>query len=245
VTWADSYTKLLAFNQTQYDRVLSLDSDSTVLQSMDELFLLPPAPVAMPRAYWLSTPYLSSQIVLIQPSTQEFARVHEAIQTAQGGDFDMEIVNNLYSKDCMVIPHRRYDLITGEFRGQGAHESYLGNRYETWDPEVAVKEAKFLHFSDWPVPKPWLEAAEKVMSDNQPKCQQFHNGTEDCRARDLWLGFYEDFRTRRQVTSPLASDVEDQPGMLTILQSVCDLQNSKITTRTLEHQKPGPYEFVL
>lgn len=32
VTWAESYTKLLAFNQTEYDRVLSLDSDSTILQ---------------------------------------------------------------------------------------------------------------------------------------------------------------------------------------------------------------------
>jgi len=52
-TWSDSYTKLLAFNQTQYDRVLSLDSDSTVLKPMDELFLLPDCPVAMPRAYWL------------------------------------------------------------------------------------------------------------------------------------------------------------------------------------------------
>lgn len=31
-TWADSLTKLLAFNQTQYKRVLSLDSDATVLQ---------------------------------------------------------------------------------------------------------------------------------------------------------------------------------------------------------------------
>jgi len=31
-TWTESYTKLLAFNQTQYDRVLNLDSDSTVLQ---------------------------------------------------------------------------------------------------------------------------------------------------------------------------------------------------------------------
>lgn len=29
-TWKDSYTKLLAFNQTQYKRVLSLDSDATV-----------------------------------------------------------------------------------------------------------------------------------------------------------------------------------------------------------------------
>ena len=31
-TWQDSFTKLLAFNQTQYKRVLSLDSDGTVLQ---------------------------------------------------------------------------------------------------------------------------------------------------------------------------------------------------------------------
>ena len=31
-TWGASFTKLLAFNQTQYDRVLSLDSDATVLQ---------------------------------------------------------------------------------------------------------------------------------------------------------------------------------------------------------------------
>jgi len=39
-TWADSFTKLLAFNQTQFKRVLSLDSDATVLQSMDELAIL-------------------------------------------------------------------------------------------------------------------------------------------------------------------------------------------------------------
>ena len=31
-TWADSFTKLLAFNQTRYKRILSLDSDATVLQ---------------------------------------------------------------------------------------------------------------------------------------------------------------------------------------------------------------------
>lgn len=30
--WAASYTKLLAFNQTEYDRVLNLDSDATLLQ---------------------------------------------------------------------------------------------------------------------------------------------------------------------------------------------------------------------
>ena len=32
-TWADSFTKLLAFNLTQYERVLNVDSDATILQA--------------------------------------------------------------------------------------------------------------------------------------------------------------------------------------------------------------------
>jgi alpha-N-acetylglucosamine transferase len=202
-TWADSYTKLLAFNQTQYDRVLSLDSDSTVLQPMDELFLAPAAPVAMPRAYWLGESTLSSQMVLIQPTKEEFTRVKNAIDNAKGGDFDMEIVNNLYGKDCLIIPHRRYDLLTGEFRSSGDHVNYIGNEYEVWDPDKMLQEAKFLHFSDWPMPKPWLPAPPNKVSEWQPKCQTDSTGAEDCRNRDLWLGFYSDFKDRRRASLPL------------------------------------------
>jgi alpha-N-acetylglucosamine transferase len=204
-TWADSYTKLLAFNQTQYDRVLSLDSDSTVLQPMDELFLMPSAPVAMPRAYWLTEEStLSSQIVLIQPTEQEFTRIKNAIDTAKGGEFDMEIVNQLYGKDCMILPHRRYDLLTGEFRKPEPkeHVPYIGNDYEMWDPEKMLKEAKFLHFSDWPVPKPWLSTPASVLNNHQPKCIKGKDGKEDCRSRDIWLGFYSDFKERRRVCFP-------------------------------------------
>lgn len=167
---------------------------------MDELFLLPPSPVAMPRAYWLDQPFLSSQLVLIEPSTEEFTRVKEAIDQAAGGDFDMEIVNNLYGKDCIIIPHRRYDLLTGEFRSKGPHTAYLGNTYEHWDPEEMFKEAKFLHFSDWPMPKPWISAPSGTISEVQPKCDTDSAGQEDCRARDMWLGFYDDFKSRRKVS---------------------------------------------
>ncbi|RDL38128.1 uncharacterized protein BP5553_05561 [Venustampulla echinocandica] len=105
--WQDSYTKLLVFNQTQYTRVLFLDSDATVLSPMDELFLLPPCSAAMPRAYWLKKPVLTSHIMLIQPSASEFARVNKAIKKAGLGTYDMEIVNRLYGTDCVVLPHRR------------------------------------------------------------------------------------------------------------------------------------------
>ncbi|GES65136.1 nucleotide-diphospho-sugar transferase [Aspergillus terreus] len=199
-TWAESYTKLLAFNQTQYDRVLSLDSDSTVLQAMDELFLLPPCPVAMPRAYWLNPNdrVLSSQVVLIQPSRSEFDRIMEAIRNARSNDYDMEIVNDLYRDSALVLPHRPYDLLTGEFRSK-KHEAYLGNPLEEWDPYAILEEAKYLHFSDWPVPKPWIQAPKHVIEEKQPTCDYnpLTQKEDDCRALNIWLGVYDDFRKRR------------------------------------------------
>ncbi|KAG9252448.1 glucose N-acetyltransferase [Emericellopsis atlantica] len=199
-TWADSFTKLLAFNQTQYSRVLSLDSDSTLLQSMDELFLLPDCPVALPRAYWLLPDnVLSSQVLLIQPTEHEFNRVYDAIGTAGDDDYDMEIVNNLYKDNAMILPHRSYDMLTGEFRNLGEHVHYLGNGYETWDPVAHFNEAKFLHFSDWPVPKPWHQMSDKLREEKQPACRQVE-GVEKCVEREMWNDFYDDFRERRDTS---------------------------------------------
>lgn len=200
-TWAESFTKLLAFNQTQYKRVLNLDSDSTVLQHMDELFLLPPCPVALPRAYWMNPTrhILSSQLLLIEPSQFEFDRVMHAMQNKGATDFDMEIVNQLFADNAMILPHRPYNLLTGEFRASN-HTAYLGNELEKWDPDAALAEAKFVHFSDWPVPKPWIETPDTLREQKQPTCEPIERtGEEDCRARDIWLGLYEDFRRRRQV----------------------------------------------
>ncbi|KAL1964240.1 hypothetical protein VTN77DRAFT_7198 [Rasamsonia byssochlamydoides] len=229
-TWAESYTKLLAFNQTQYDRVLSLDSDSTVLQTMDELFLAPSAPVAMPRAYWLNFDdrILSSQLILIEPSEFEFNRVMKAMSEAKSNDYDMEIVNKLYKDSALILPHRPYDLLTGEFRSD-KHSDYLGNSEEAWDPEKVLKEAKFLHFSDWPVPKPWLTASPSVIKEKQPKCEKNPTTGEedDCRARDLWLGFYSDFKKRRQ--------------------EVCGLGTANHSPRSFTERRPterSPYEPV-
>lgn len=197
-TWSDSFTKLLAFNLTSYKRVLSLDSDATVLQSMDELFLLPPSPVAMPRAYWLpEKPTLSSQLVLVQPSELEMNRVLEAFQNRSEDEFDMEIVNNLYGSYCTVLPHRRYDLLSGEFRNED-HHLYLGSKEEPWDPNTVYEEAKFIHFSDWPLPKPWKESSQEERDEVTPKCRARDDGTEDCRDRDMWLHLYEDFLERRE-----------------------------------------------
>lgn len=199
-TWADSFTKLLAFNQTQYDRVLSMDSDSTILQSMDELFLLPSVTLAAPRAYWLypDEEILSSQIMLVKPSAEEFARVQAKVDEAGTNDYDMEIINQLYRDSALIIPHRPYNLITGEFK-RTEHKYYLGGETEAWDPLLAYNEAKFVHFSDWPIPKPWIAATEQAMQKNEPACET-KDGQTDCTARQLWNSFYTEFRERRKVS---------------------------------------------
>ncbi|KAF7552520.1 hypothetical protein G7Z17_g4256 [Cylindrodendrum hubeiense] len=200
-TWADSFTKLLAFNQTQYDRVLSLDSDGTILQHMDELFLLPPCPVAMPRAYWLLSDdppqrTLSSQVMLIQPDAVEFDRIMKKMDTVTENDYDMEIVNQLYYDSALILPHRPYDMVTGEYRRTN-HVAYLGSDREEWDPAVILSEAKFVHFSDWPIPKPWIDTPEALRQVTQPNCTAI-NGKDDCIEKSIWNDFYADFRKTRE-----------------------------------------------
>jgi hypothetical protein len=165
---------------------------------MDELFMLPSSPVAMPRAYWLDQPFLSSQLILIEPSIGEWHRVQQFMNRDDPG-FDMDILNTMYRDSCVVIPHRRYNLLSAEFRSE-AHEKYLGSD-EVWDGSKVFAESKFVHFSDWPVPKPWRQAPDSVMEDHQPKCRERKDGGElDCRDRDIWLNLYKEFSSNRQVS---------------------------------------------
>ncbi|KAF2440103.1 glycosyltransferase family 8 protein [Karstenula rhodostoma CBS 690.94] len=212
-TWQDSYTKLLAFNQTQYKRVMSIDSDGTLLDHMDELFVLPPAPVAMPRAYWMPEKFfLSSQLIVIEPSEAEWRRVEYAMGHHEGYDYDMDILNKIFGKSSTVIPHRRYDLLSGEFHNT-KHEDYLGSPDEKWDPKKALDEAKFVHFSDWPMPKPWLEPLPGMVEENQPECRKVSSETEDldCTDREVWLGIRKDFTERRKRICGREYDAEARP----------------------------------
>lgn len=200
------------FGETQYDRLIHLDSDATVLQSMDELFFLPPAKVAMPRAYWNipESRQLSSLLIVIEPSYREYYALMDRAKPAMYGKvevnttaeirYDMELLNDRYEDSALVLPHRQYGLVSGEFRATD-HRTFLGNEYEEWDPDRVLDEAKLVHFSDWPLPKPWVMWPQELLAEMLPKCE--HNpGTSQesgCRDRDVWRHLYDDFRKRRKV----------------------------------------------
>ncbi|KAI9681426.1 MAG: N-acetylglucosaminyltransferase [Caeruleum heppii] len=209
-TWADSFTKLLAFEQTQYDRVLGLDSDATLLQHMDELFLTPSAPIAMPRAYWLNPDdrTLSSQVVLLEPSIFQLDRILRKMESKAPNEYDMDIVNHLYRDNALVLPHRRYDLLSGEFKSAD-HSRYLGNDLEAWNGEKIINETHYVHFSDWPLPKPWIQPPEGMMEKKSPRCEMAVDRVVSCRDRALWSWLYHDFAARRK--SICNMDLEPTP----------------------------------
>ncbi|KAF2732802.1 glucose N-acetyltransferase 1 [Polyplosphaeria fusca] len=202
-TWDKSVTKFMAFSLAYYDRVIALDSDITLLQSLDELFLLPPTPIAMPRAYWYDTrPWpLTSLLMVIKPSLEEFDNFKKMLvggasdELVRANVYDMELVNERFADSAMVLPHRPYSLLSGEFRRHN-HSAYLGSSSETWDANKVYKEAKLVHFSDWPLPKPWIMWPQEGLAEIQPDCEGSKEG--GCREREIWKGLYSDFRQRRK-----------------------------------------------
>jgi hypothetical protein len=198
--WADSYTKLLAFNQTQYERVIHLDSDSTLRENLDNLFFLPEAPVVLPKAYWLGKPKLGAHIMVLQPSDDIFGKIVKGIRGASRGTYDMEIVNKIFGTSCLLLPHQPYALLTGEFGSPDPeHKAFMGEDGD-WDPEMVLEQAKFVHFSDYPFPKPWEETTAEQQEKAVPPCVDNYQGwKEDCRAREIWINLYKDFKERRWV----------------------------------------------
>jgi hypothetical protein len=202
----------MAFSLAYYDRVIALDSDITLLQSIDDLFLLPPTPIAMTRAYWAdSKPWpLTSMLMVIKPNPEELEQFKARM--AWGGNnelvdahrFDMELINDRFENSALVLPHRPYGLLTGEFRRKESdHSAYLGDPNEKWDAEKVYKEAKLVHFSDWPLPKPWIMWPQQGLEEMQPDCGGSHVGT--CPERRIWKHLYDDFRHRRHDICKLLS----------------------------------------
>ncbi|OJZ83266.1 glycosyltransferase family 8 protein [Aspergillus luchuensis CBS 106.47] len=217
-SWDKSISKLLAFGETEFERVIHIDSDVSVLQNMDELFFLPPSQVAMPRAYWElpDIKQLSSLLIVLQPSYKEWYALMDKAQAISYGQvdsnvssrvrYDMELMNERYADSALVLPHRQYGLVTGEFR-KDDHRAFLGNEHEEWDPEKVLAEAKLVHFSDWPLPKPWVMWPQELLADMLPKCK-VKPGTmheSGCKDREIWKKLYDDFRRRRRDVCKLLS----------------------------------------
>lgn len=152
-TWETSLTKLRAFQDWGYDRVVYLDSDAVVMQSLDHLFDLPPGRLYAPTAYWLPQPFFASTLMVIEPSNDVFQDII-AWARARGAaaGFDMDILNVYFADSVHHLPGE-YTVLNSDFR----QPSDAPTKLFTSTAELKTK-AKVVHFSctpDGSYGKPW------------------------------------------------------------------------------------------
>ncbi|ODV80518.1 glycosyltransferase family 8 protein [Suhomyces tanzawaensis NRRL Y-17324] len=124
-------------------------------------------------------------------------------------DYDMEILNKylddqLRSKEpntrVGVLPHRTYGVLTGEFKErwhrrfvvEPQHLPFITKQSsEGWDASQARKDAKLIHFSDSPIPKPW-DNQDSTLYYNQFKIYCAESARKDpATFRELYPGEWQ------------------------------------------------------
>lgn len=105
--YQDVLLKLVGFRLHHYipslKRVLILDSDQLILQSLDHVFGLPEVDIAAPRAYWQSGGFTSA-FILASLSDRLWDKVSGGLSNIEADVFDMDLVNKLFAKTLLVLP---------------------------------------------------------------------------------------------------------------------------------------------
>lgn len=94
-----------------------------------------------------------------------------------------------------------------KFRGND-HRKYLApDEDDDWNAMAEVSRAYLVHFSDWPLPKPWKQYSSADWESARPECPEDEEEEPDrlrCANRVMWEGFYGDFKTDKdRICTPL------------------------------------------
>lgn len=106
--YTDVLLKLVGFRLHQYvpslERILILDSDQMIMQSLDHVFTLPSVDLAAPRAYGQGAFGFTSAFLLVSPSDRLWDRMEAALQTISNNTFDMDLLNAMFGDTAMILP---------------------------------------------------------------------------------------------------------------------------------------------
>eukprot|EP01133_Synstelium_polycarpum_P016879 gene16879-20071_t len=142
--WGMTWNRYHAFNMTQYQRVLYLDTDVYLLKSLESLFELPSARIVLSQFYWKPFLLPNSMLMLIEPNTTDFNNLME-----------ISMSNHKYSSDVIAayinykdtVLSGMYALLQGEFATD--QKQYFGSDLQaTWD---AATNFNFATYSPWSV----------------------------------------------------------------------------------------------
>lgn len=106
----DVLLKLVAFRLHHYipslRRILILDADQIILQSLDHVFNLPAVDVASPRAYWQDSNgvAITSAFLLVSLSDRLWDKMSASLETIGSDVYDMDLVNTLFNRTLLILP---------------------------------------------------------------------------------------------------------------------------------------------
>lgn len=201
--YVDSLQKLSVLGMQGYDVVVYFDNDGLVLRNLDDLASQMPRHVelAVPRAYYTESNGVSSAFMVIRPSEKLARLAREITRERSVGDYDMEVINQMVQREDVVsleLPYSKYLLLTGIFRD---HTQF--DKTSEWDARKVIEQASYIHFSDSPIPKPWVDDRGAQLRQHGPRCQ----GT-DCENVVVWKEVYRQFRDEMRASCPSLKELD-------------------------------------
>ena len=175
----DNFTKLRAWQLTNYQKIVYSDSDFIYTQNSDDLCYLP-ADVNAGRNFvslegeWTDPDFFNAGFMVITPGTETFCDMIEASQTfvsPTGGDQPFQ---NMYWKDKWTELDYKYD---------GANANIYFTQKEEWNP----KKIRSIHFTR--ATNPCNHKFERKVRAVWDEFEQ--NGRPDDHPMVLWLNAYE------------------------------------------------------
>lgn len=150
--YQDVLVKLNIFKETDYDKIIYMDSDGMPMKNMDDLFDLP-YDISIPIAYWSDSNYVTTALMVVRPSKDYHKRLERHFPDAvEKNWFDMDMVNHEFQKEIHVLP-AQYAVLNSEFEGNRGF-TYFGSFLD------AYQKAYYIHFTA--IGKPWVHSVAEV-----------------------------------------------------------------------------------
>lgn len=200
--YTDVLLKLLGFRLHQYvpslKRVIILDSDQIILQSLDHVFSLPAVDLAAPRAQWRGSLGFTSAFLLVSLSDRLWDRIELALQTIGHDTFDMDLLNKMFGETTMILPGD-YCTLNSNWETNSIPSWWQGSqppRDPSWKPSRKLP----------PTPNP-----PPIEIPPSLKGSLSTNETNDLsEEHQVLLSEYRNATARRQVTIQAARDAVEQ-----------------------------------
>lgn len=145
--YADVLLKLVGFRLHQFipslKRVLILDSDQLILQSLDHVFYFPAVDLAAPRAHWQGTFGFTSAFLLVSLSDRLWNRIELALHSINHDIFDMDLLNRMFAETVMILPGD-YCTLNSEWETNSIPKWWQGSeppRELSWTPRRKLPPA--------------------------------------------------------------------------------------------------------